>query len=611
MSSAEQANRGEEGAAGSNWSVLRFLVRGHERLVGGLAVSSVLSGIAEAAILASVAQAAATLLTNVDTVSAEIGPLSFDVTVATLLIVAGALALARIGLQAVVAASSARLAAGAQAQLRNGLFGAFTRASWSSQAVDREGHLQEMLTSQIVQATFGTLQLSTLVSGLLTFFVLIASAMLLNGPAALLVVAVAIAIFGLLRPLSALGQESARQLSLAQMDYANGVGEAVRMAAESRVFGVEEAQRARMADRVAAARRLFFSTQFVGRLVPSLFQGLIYLTVIGGLGLLYGTGAGRVASLGAVVLILIRAGSYGQQVQSSYQAVRQALPFVERLKRAVERYEENREVVQERPLAAIDRIGFADVSFAYRSGEPVLSDVGFEVSKGEAIGIVGPSGAGKSTLVQVLLRLRQPDRGAYLVNGAPAERFAAADWHRQVAYVPQEPRLLHASVADNIRFFREIDQAAIERAARLARIHDDVLTWRAGYDTIVGPRADSVSGGQQQRICLARALAANPSVLVLDEPTSALDPRSESLIQDSLRELSHELTVFLVTHRMSALAICDRVMVIVDGRVEAFDSPEALKQAEGYFGAALELGEVARSEFEIGVASGTQRGLSS
>jgi ATP-binding cassette, subfamily B, bacterial len=603
--------RSPDPSTGSSWSVLRFLVRGHERLVGGLAVSSVLSGIAEAAILASVAQAAATLLTGEDTVPAEIGPLSFEVTVAALLVAAGALALARIGLQAFVAAASARLAAGAQAQLRNGLFGAFTRASWASQAVDREGHLQEMLTSQIVQATFGTLQLSTLVSGLLTFFVLIASAMLLNGPAALLVVGVAIAIFAALRPLSALGQERAKQLSLAQMDYANGVGEAVRMAAESRVFGVEEAQRERMADRVATARRLFFSTQFVGRLVPSLFQGLIYLTVIGGLGLLYATGAGSVASLGAVVLILIRAGSYGQQVQSSYQAVRQALPFVERLKEAVERYEENRESVPDRPLPSIDRIGFDDLSYAYRPAEPVLSGVGFEVSRGEAIGIVGPSGAGKSTLVQVLLRLREPDRGTYAVNGMPVERFAAADWHRQVAYVPQEPRLLHASVADNIRFFREIDEAAVERAARLARIHDDVLGWRDGYETIVGPRADSVSGGQQQRICLARALAANPSMLVLDEPTSALDPRSESLIQDSLRELSQELTVFLVTHRMSALAICDRVMVVVDGRVEAFDRPEVLKHADGYFGAALEAGAEARSELELGVASGSRPGLPS
>ena len=157
---------------------------------------------------------------------------------------------------------------------------------------------------------------------------------------------------------------------------------------------------------------------------------------------------------------------------------------------------------------------------------------------GEVIGVIGPSGAGKSTLVQLLLRLRAPREGRYLVNGVSAQEIVQEDWHRQVAYVPQEPRLLHASVAENIRFFREIStMRQVERAARLARIHEDIVGWTDGYETIVGPRADAVSGGQQQRICLARALVARPQLLVLDEPTSALDPTSESLIQESLTGL--------------------------------------------------------------------------
>ena len=169
-------------------------------------------------------------------------------------------------------------------------------------------------------------------------------------------------------------------------------------------------------------------------------------------------------------------------------------------------------------------LAFEGVCYAYRAGVPVLSDVSFEVDGGEAVGVIGPSGAGKSTLVQLLLAAAGARRGRYLVNGVPAREFARDDWHRRVAYVPQEPRLLHASVAENIRFFRDIDDEAVERAGRLARIHEDIMGWPDGYETIVGPRADAVSGGQQQRICLARALAAQPEVLVLDEPTSALDP---------------------------------------------------------------------------------------
>src|SRR6185437_5687028 len=142
---------------------------------------------------------------------------------------------------------------------------------------------------------------------------------------------------------------------------------------------------------------------------------------------------------------------------------------------------------------------------------------------------------------------------------------------------------------DNIRFFREIDTEGVERAAKLARIHEDVMSWPKGYDTIVGPRADAVSGGQQQRICLARALAARPEVLVLDEPTSALDPHSETLIGESLTALKHELTLFIIAHRMSTLDICDRVMVIVDGRLVAFDTRALLETQNAYYRHASQL----------------------
>jgi ABC-type multidrug transport system fused ATPase/permease subunit len=224
-----------------------------------------------------------------------------------------------------------------------------------------------------------------------------------------------------------------------------------------------------------------------------------------------------------------------------------------------------------------------DVSFAYQPGRRVLSDISFEVLRGDTVGIVGPSGAGKSTLVQILLRLRAPTDGRYLVNEAPGAVYHQNDWHRRFAFVSQEPRLLHATVAENIRFFRDLDQDAVERAARLAAIHDDVMGWSQGYATVVGPRADAVSGGQRQRICLARALAARPEVLVLDEPTSALDPRSEALIQEALATLKDELTLFIVAHRMSTIDICDRLMVIVDGRIEAFDTMESVTSTSSYY----------------------------
>jgi ABC-type multidrug transport system fused ATPase/permease subunit len=296
-----------------------------------------------------------------------------------------------------------------------------------------------------------------------------------------------------------------------------------------------------------------------------------------------------VASLGAVVLLLIRAGSYGQQVQSTYQSVRQALPFVERVEEVQSRYAASVPPTGDRRLSQVRTLAFDDVSFAYSPSRAVLANVSFQVEAGETIGVVGPSGAGKSTLVQILLQLRDPVDGRYLVDGIPACEFAREDWYSRVAYVPQEPRLLHASVADNIRFYRDLDDTAVQEAARLARIDADIASWASGYDTIIGPRADAVSGGQQQRICIARALAARPQVLILDEPTSALDPRSESLLQESLSALRQEVTLFVVAHRMSTLDICNRVMVIVDGRLEDFDTPDSLARQSPYYRSASAL----------------------
>jgi ATP-binding cassette, subfamily B, bacterial len=192
-------------------------------------------------------------------------------------------------------------------------------------------------------------------------------------------------------------------------------------------------------------------------------------------------------------------------------------------------------------------------------------------------------------LVQILLGLRTQTSGRYLINGTPADQFDRRDWHRLVAYVPQNPQLLHATVTENIRFLRDIDDEAVRHAARLAGIDNEIMAWPDGYETVIGPRANAISGGQQQRICLARALAARPQMLVLDEPTSALDPHSELLIRESLHGLRHELTLFVVAHRLSTLDLCERIMVILDGRLEAFGTPESLQSTNIYYRSAMQI----------------------
>ncbi len=570
-----------------SWIPLRplaALLRGRVGFIIALVLSAILSGLAETAILGSLAEGGAALVNGASRAHFSFGPLHVDERLGVLFLFALGCALLRLVLQVVISVVPASIAADVLAGLRRELFASFTRASWSEQSRDREGYLQELLTAQSMQAAIGALQVAVLVVAVTSLLVLVASAFALNVLAALIVLVAAGLLFLIMRPLSELGSRRARAVSEASLVYAGSVNEAVRVAEETHVFGSQSAQRARVEGFINRMRGPYFHVQFLGTLVAVLYQSAIYVIVVLALLILYLTTAGHVAALGAVVLLLVRAGSYGQQVQGGYQVCRQAIPFLERIEQARQGYLASTPQIVGRPLEVVNEIALERVSYAYSPERPVLADVSFRVHPGETVGIIGPTGAGKSTLVQILLGLREPASGAYLVNGLPARDFARDDWHRAFAYLPQQPRLLHESVRDNIRFFRDhLDDDAVETAARMAGIEQEILMWPDGYETIVGPRADAISGGQQQRICLARALAARPQVLVLDEPTSALDPHTEQAIQVSLAAIKQELMLFIVAHRMSTLDICDRVMVIVGGRVQAFDTTDALMKESAYY----------------------------
>ena len=589
----EEWHAGQQSPATQSTRVrLSQLIGRRRKAVTVLVFVSLLSGLAEAATLALIALIAADVVNTKglgQRASALHSLIGIHTSVGTLIVAAFGFATARLLLQFPISILPARIASDVQARTRAGLFDAFTHASWSIQSQDREGQLQETMTSQAAQATGAALQMTALISTAFSFLALLASALALNLVAAVVVLAVALGLFATLRPLRKAGARRARALSKAQIRYAAGVAESNRVAEETHVFGASAAQRRQIDALVEKAAKLFFETQALIRLGSNVSQSLIYVLLIAALAAVHVLGGGHAASLGAVVLILVRASSNAQSVQASYQGLVQAIPFVERVQDTEARYRASTPPGGDRELSAVRSLAFRNVSYAYHTGTPVLQDIDFEVEGGEVVGVIGPSGAGKSTLVQLLLGLRVPDEGQYLVNGTPAQEFRREDWHRRVAYVPQEPRLLHASVAENIRYFRSLDDDAMERAGRLARIHQDVSGWKDGYATIVGPRADAVSGGQRQRICLARALVARPEVLVLDEPTSALDPRSETLIQESLTGLKHELTLFIVAHRMSTLDICDRVMVVIDGQLTAFDTIGYLRQHNSYYRSASAL----------------------
>lgn len=214
-------------------------------------------------------------------------------------------------------------------------------------------------------------------------------------------------------------------------------------------------------------------------------------------------------------------------------------------------------------------LALEDVHFAYDGGaRPALSGVSLVLRPGERVALVGPSGAGKSTLLRLILRFLRPDWGRILVDGRPLEELPAGEWYRRVALVPQEPHLFYGTAAENLRLAATgASDVELRAAAKLAGADTFLRRLPQGYDTLLGERGFRLSGGEAQRLALARAFLKDAPLLLLDEPAAGLDPESEALVQEALVRLAQGRTVLAVAHRLSTAAQADRIMVLDGGRV--------------------------------------------
>lgn len=243
------------------------------------------------------------------------------------------------------------------------------------------------------------------------------------------------------------------------------------------------------------------------------------------------------------------------------------------------------EVKAETELNLNFHIGFADVHYAYDDGDrPALNGLSLQIPAGQKVALVGPSGAGKSTLVHLLLRFIEPNRGTITVDGIPIQELPLPFWRAQVAWVPQNPYLFHATVTENIRLARpEANLDEVTWAARQAHAHDFIQALPQGYAAPIGERGARLSGGEAQRIALARAFLKDAPLLILDEATSNLDPEHETLLQDAMERLMQGRTILIIAHRLSSVYRADQIWVMANGRVVEAGSHATLLQEGGLY----------------------------
>lgn len=240
------------------------------------------------------------------------------------------------------------------------------------------------------------------------------------------------------------------------------------------------------------------------------------------------------------------------------------------------------DVPDRRPTAGAVR--FEDVGFAYEQGQDVLKGLSFEVAPGQRVAIVGESGAGKSTLVTLIPRLYDVTSGAITIDGVDVRDYPIRRLRRSIGIVLQDTILFSGTVRENLRYGRKnaCDKEIIE-ASKAANAHEFICSFPEGYDTLLGERGLTVSGGQRQRLSLARTILQDPRILILDEATSSLDSESENLITEALQRVMTGRTSLIIAHRLSTVTSADRILVMREGRIAESGWHDQLLAAGGYY----------------------------
>lgn len=354
-----------------------------------------------------------------------------------------------------------------------------------------------------------------------------------------------------------------------------------------KLYGREETSHKEFSEITADLQRVGFKASFIsGLMMPALHavSDLTYLivAVLGGLQVI----AGRL-TVGNMQAFVQYVWQVSQPIQNITQLAGQIQSAKSSLDRIFDILDETEEVEGEEleilePLTG--QVTFKQVDFQYVENKPLIRDFNLEVQPGEMVAIVGPTGAGKTTLINLLMRFYDVTAGAILVDGQDIRQLSRQDYRRQFGMVLQDAWLYEGTIKENLRFgnLDASDEEIIE-AAKAANVDHFIRTLPGGYNMEMNQESSNISLGQKQLLTIARALLANPKILILDEATSSVDTRLELLIQKAMKRLMKGRTSFVIAHRLSTIQEADKILVLKDGQIIEQGNHESLLQAKGFY----------------------------
>jgi ATP-binding cassette, subfamily B, bacterial len=530
--------------------------------VAAVAVLSVITALTQAVVLILIVQSSVALAEGSGQFLLDLGPtISTEIAVRRALLLGGVLLVVVFVATALLSRLGATAARQAVEEARLRHLGRFLRTAGPLQQAVGSARFQELITVYTVRLGNSVVAIVSVVVCLLNLAILLASALILDPVAAGGVVAGAILMAGISQPLSRRRRHHAGRQSETGLAYAQEVAQVYRASQEIRALRVVNQALEGLSRAGTEPARSFAALTFLNRFTPSAFQfggfGLLLLA----LALLSTRPSESIGELGSAFLLILRSFAYAQGLQVALNSLTEYGPYVEALEResAAWTAEANGDG-RDRP-GHVESIAFNKVAFRYPAApRDVFSDLSFTIKRGEMFAIAGPSGRGKSTIASLLLRIQQPTQGNIQLNDCPIESYRLDEYLSLIGFVPQDPVLIPGSVADNVRFLRDLPEADVHRALLQAGLGNELGGPLAMESPLLDRDGRGVSGGQRQRLAIARALATSPEVIILDEPTSALDAAGRQRVIRTLTALRGKVILIVISHDREMLAACDKVL---------------------------------------------------